>query len=108
MMSGTGCSPAPQRRPTCRFMISGEVAARNVNVGYGTIWRFFAKEKITFKKIFYPAEQDRPEIAAERTRWRERQKLLDAKRLVFIDETWAKTNLAPMHRRCRRGERLNA
>jgi hypothetical protein len=23
------------------------VAARNVHVGYGTIWRFFAKQKIT-------------------------------------------------------------
>src|ERR1700730_9121116 len=27
-----------------------ELAARNVRVGYGTIWRFFAKEKIIFKK----------------------------------------------------------
>jgi putative transposase len=26
------------------------LAARNVHVGYGTIWRFFANEKITFKK----------------------------------------------------------
>lgn len=30
--------------------IRRELAARNVHVGYGTIWRFFAKEKITFKK----------------------------------------------------------
>ena len=30
--------------------IRHELAARNVRVGYGTIWRFFAKEKITFKK----------------------------------------------------------
>jgi transposase len=30
--------------------IKRELAARNVRVGYGTIWRFFAKEKITFKK----------------------------------------------------------
>jgi transposase len=30
--------------------IRRELAARNVGVGYGTIWRFFAKEKITFKK----------------------------------------------------------
>jgi transposase len=27
-----------------------ELAARHIHVGYGTIWRFFAKEKITFKK----------------------------------------------------------
>jgi transposase len=32
----------------------------------------------------------------------------DAKRLVFIDETWAKTNLARTHGRSRRGTRLMA
>src|ERR1700719_4235814 len=74
--------------------IGRELAARNVRVGYGTIWRFFAKEKITFKK--------------NRARWQEDQKQLDPKRLVFIDETWAKTNMAPTHGRCRRGQRLYA
>jgi transposase len=33
---------------------------------------------------------------------------LDPRRLVFIDETWTKTNMAPTHGRCRRGERLFA
>jgi transposase len=60
------------------------------------------------KKIVYAAEQDRTDIAAERLRWREDQKLLDPKRLVFIDETWVKTNMAPTHGRCRRGQRLYA
>ena len=41
-------------------------------------------------------------------RWQEDQKQLDPKRLVFIDETWAKTNMAPTHGRCRRGQRLYA
>jgi hypothetical protein len=41
-------------------------------------------------------------------RWQEDQKQLDPKRLVFIDETWAKTNMAPAHGRCRRGQRLYA
>ena len=54
------------------------------------------------------SEQDRPDIAAERLRWQEGQKLLDPKRLVCIDETWVKTNMAPTHGRCRRGERLYA
>lgn len=27
-----------------------ELAGRGVQVGYGTVWRFFAKENITFKK----------------------------------------------------------
>ena len=40
--------------------------------------------------------------------WQQSQKQLDLKRLVFIDETWAKTNMAPTHGRCRRGERLYA
>jgi len=33
---------------------------------------------------------------------------IDPRRLVFIDETWAKTNMAPTHGRCRRGQRLVA
>src|SRR3984893_7748562 len=88
--------------------IRRELAARNVRVGYGTIWRFFAKEKITFKKIVCAAEQQRPDVAARRKRWQEDQEQLDPKRLVFIDETWAKTNMAPAHGRCRRGQRLYA
>lgn len=31
---------------------------------------------------------------------------LDPARLVFIDETWAKTNMTRTHGRCRRGMRL--
>ncbi|MGY3560041.1 hypothetical protein ACVWXP_003310 [Bradyrhizobium sp. USDA 4463] len=33
---------------------------------------------------------------------------LDRDRLVFIDETWASTNMARTHGRCQRGERLQA
>jgi transposase len=33
---------------------------------------------------------------------------LDPKRLVFIDETWAKTNMTRTHGRCARGRRLVA
>jgi transposase len=33
---------------------------------------------------------------------------LDPNRLVFIDETWAKTNMTRTHGRCRRGKRLVA
>ncbi len=33
---------------------------------------------------------------------------MDPARLVFIDETWAKTNMAPSHGRCRKGRRLRA
>ncbi len=45
-------------------------------------------------------------MAAARARWRRSQPGLDPARLVFIDETWAKTNMARSHGRCRRGKRL--
>jgi hypothetical protein len=66
------------------------------------------RRRSPLKKIVCAAEQDRPDVAAERMRWQEDQKQLDPKRLVFIDETWAKTNMAPAHGRCRRGQRLYA
>jgi len=43
-----------------------------------------------------------------REAWRESQDELDRDRLVFIDETWASTNMARTHGRCLRGERLRA
>ena len=33
-------------------------------------------------------------------------KALDIKDLVFLDETWVKTNMSPLRGRCRKGERL--
>ena len=38
--------------------------------------------------------------------WFEGQLDLDPERLVFIDETWAKTNMARTHGRAPRGKRL--
>jgi transposase len=45
-------------------------------------------------------------VAAARERWRAEQGGLDASRLVFIDETWAKTNMTRQRGRCPRGRRL--
>ena len=41
-------------------------------------------------------------------RWKAHQGRFDASRLVFIDETWAKTNMTRTHGRCARGKRLIA
>jgi transposase len=41
----------------------------------------------------FAAEQDRPDVARRRVRWKKYQSLIDPARLVFIDETWAKTNM---------------
>jgi transposase len=47
-------------------------------------------------------------VARRRARWKKYQSRLDPKRLVFIDETWAKTNMTRIHGRCARGRRLVA
>lgn len=40
--------------------------------------------------------------------WKRYQHRVDPKRLVFIDETWAKTNMTPIRGWCARGRRLVA
>ncbi len=40
-------------------------------------------------------------------RWKTHQGKIDPTRLVFIDETWAKTNMAPLRGWARRGQRLH-
>ena len=45
-------------------------------------------------------------MARRRDRWKRHQKRIDPNRLVFIDETRAKTDMAPLRGRAPRGERL--
>jgi transposase len=47
-------------------------------------------------------------VARKRSRWKRHQARLDPRRLVFIDETWAKTNMAPLRGWSPRGARLKA
>jgi transposase len=60
------------------------------------------------KKSAHAEEQDRPDVLRRRRAWFEAQPDLDPDRLVFIDETWASTNMARTHGRALRGERLRA
>ena len=48
------------------------------------------------------------DVARARANWQQAQTMLDPRRLVFIDETWAKTNMARTRGRAARGERLIA
>lgn len=56
----------------------------------------------------HAAEQDRPDVAAARTELKAQQSRLDARRLVFIDETAVTTKMVRHHGRSPRGERLVA
>jgi hypothetical protein len=51
------------------------------------IWHLLAREGITFKKSLHAGEQDLPDVARRRLRWRRHQGKPDPTRLVFIDET---------------------
>ena len=47
-------------------------------------------------------------MARRRARWKRHQRRVDPGRLVFVDETWAKTNMTRTHGRAPRGQRLVA
>jgi DDE superfamily endonuclease len=56
----------------------------------------------------HAAEQQRPDVQARRAAWIIQQLGWDSSRLVFIDESGARTNLVRQHGRCLRGRRLVA
>src|SRR5262249_33872902 len=53
--------------------------------------------------VVVASEQDRPDIARLRYWWRRYLGRLDPARLVFVDATWAKTNITRTHGWYRRG-----
>ena len=79
---------------------------RQQKAGLGSVWRFFDRHGISFKKSVRAAEQDRPDVAAARMAWADDQPKLDPDRLVFIDETGTSTKMARLRGRAPRGERL--
>jgi len=86
-----------------------ELTGAGIKVGRSSVGRFVERLKLTYKKkTLRASEQQRPDVAAAREAWSETQKSLDPRRLVFIDETWASTNMAPRYGRCEKGKRLIA
>jgi transposase len=60
------------------------------------------------KKTAHASEQDRPDILRRRETWFDDQLDFDPEKLIFIDETWTKTNMARKGGRAPKGERLRA
>jgi transposase len=52
------------------------------------------------------AEQDRPDVAGQRRRWRAWQRFMDPARFVFLDETATATNMTRRYGRSPAGSRL--
>jgi hypothetical protein len=84
------------------------LATRGVSVSHNAIWLFVRREGLRFKKTLFALEQARADIAHRRQRWRSWQAGLDPQRLVFIDETWIKTNMAPLRGWGPKGKRLRS
>jgi transposase len=51
-------------------------------------------------------ERDRPDVARRRAQWTKYQNKVDPERLIFVDETWTKTNMAPLRGWGPRGRRV--
>jgi len=96
-----------EREFTLRGLVA-ELADRGLKVDYRAVWNFAHAEKLSFKKTVHASEQDRPDVARRRKQWRARQGQVEPLRLVFIDETWTKTNMAPLRGWGQRGRRLRA
>src|ERR1700754_3229709 len=60
------------------------------------------------KKSVVAGERDRPEVAGRRAQWAKYQGRVERERRVFIDETWTRTNMAPLRGWAPRGRRLPA
>jgi transposase len=88
--------------------VRAELVERGIKISYGAVWSFLAAEGLTFKKTLHAAEQERPDVARKRRVWQRYQGRVDPTRLVFVDETWAKTNMTRTHGRAPRGQRLVA
>jgi transposase len=60
------------------------------------------------KKTLVASEQERPAIARFRQRWKAYQHRIAPERLIFVDETWIKTNMTRVHGWSPRGLPLQA
>ena len=82
-------------------------ASGGIKSSRGSLWRFFARHRITRKKkSLRAAEQQRADVARARRRWIREQGLLDPARLVFVDETGVNTHMVRLYGHAPRGVRL--
>ena len=58
------------------------------------------------KKTLIAAEQEREDVAQKRRDWKRNQNDINPDHVVFIDETWAKTNMTRTYGRSQRGTRV--
>ena len=73
--------------------LAADLRADGIEVSHDTVWRFMRRQGLSFKKTLMASETQRPGLVRLRARWRKHQHRIDPARLVFVDETWVKTNM---------------
>ena len=78
-----------------------------MRVALWTLSRACRDLKLTRKmKMLIAAEQDREHVQRKRQQWRQTQGEFSPEKVVFIDETWAKTNMTRTNGRAPMGTRV--
>lgn len=88
-----------------------ELLGRGVAVDPSSVSHFLLRNGLSYKKTALASETLRPAVKAARAEWtakRQKRMAEEPGRLVFVDETWTKTNMARQRGRSMRGERLKA
>jgi transposase len=91
--------------------LPGELKGRGLTVDPASLSHFLLRNGLSYKKTVLASETRRADVRAAREEWKDRRQARMAEepgRLVFVDETWTKTNMARQRGRSRRGERLKA
>jgi transposase len=85
------------------------LAEHDVSASHGAVWNLLARHGLTVKKkTAHASEQERADVVAAREAWHQMQQGLDPFRLVFLDESGVKTNMARRRGRSGKGKRLVA
>ena len=80
---------------TLRGLVA-ELAERGLAVDYRSVWEFVHAEKLSTKKDAGRQRTGPSRRRAPARAMAEVSAAIDPARLVFIDETWTKTNMAPL------------
>lgn len=92
---------------TVRELVRRMNALLGLAVGMNAVRRFLKRCGLSFNKMTRVAdERARPDVKRRRERWMRHQGRIGPERLVFLDETCVKTNMAPLSGWGPKGERL--
>jgi transposase len=83
----------------------GRLSGMGIELKPPALWHQLNKWGLSFKKTLHASEQEREDVQQARDKWRQEQPGCESDKLVFLDETWATTNMTRTHGRSSRGQR---